>query len=685
MVTDDCERGFQAALAVHRAGRLEEAAAGYHRLLDAHPQYVPARVNLGQIYRRMGKTAEAIACYLRALDLGAGGAAVYFNLANARRDAGHWTGALEAYDHALHLAPDMVQAHCGRGIVLRRLGHRDEALAALNEAVRLNDGLWRAWSEIGEIRCAAGSREEGAVALKRGLALNPGSLTLMTRVAELDWGAGRHADAIAALRRAVALNPRRADVHINLAVCLSEAWQLGEALAMCNQALTLEPESHGALLTAGKVQVYRGEIAGGIDCVERALAVKDTEEARRSRAFACLYDDRLSAERTADIQRESVRGWPGALAAGHGSTRKRRAGKDRLTLVYLSPDLHGDHPVAQFMAPMLAAHDRQRFRIAVMHAHPGEDDISRQLAADVDQWVNISAMDDNQTAQAIRELEADVLIDLAGHTAHSRLKVLGLRPAPVQASFLGFPFTTGFAAVDYLVADPVVCPPEREDLYHEKLLRLPRCVFCLPELGELPPAAHRPGIGGVVFGNFGNLAKLSNSCLGMWVRVLRAVPDSRLMLKAGGLADEDTRRCITDRLAALGIPAGRLILRGPSPFREMLDQYRDVDIILDTRPYNGGTTTFHALAMGVPLVTLPGEAFYGRMGASILTTLGRPEWIAGNEEHFVSIAVDLAADVVTLRTKRSGLRQQLHSSPLGDHAGYVKAFEGLLDELFIDR
>ncbi len=669
---------FAAAVAAHREGRLAVALAAYQKILEQDPAYAPASINLGQLHRRLGRADLAIECYRRALEHGAGDAALWFNFGNALRDAGSDDEALAAYDRALSGNPAMAEAHLGRAIVLRRLGRDCEALAAAQAAAEGNPALWRAWREIGDLQLAAGDPAAGRQAFGRALQLNPKSLELITHVAALDWQAGQHGTAIELLRRATTLYPKRPDVKVNIAVCLSEAGLLAEALSYCEAALALDADHPGALLTAGKIHIYRGEIAAGRDDIERARAARDNEETRRCTAFAALYDERLSTGEVAEVQQAITADWPVAP-----SVFPARARRGRLTLAYLSPDLHGDHPVAQFMAPLLAAHDRRRFSIVILHAHAAEDAVSARLKADCDEWRNVAGCSDDALAELCRTLGVDVLIDLAGHTAYSRLKVFGCRPAPVQATFLGYPFTTGYRAVDYLIADEVVCPPPQAGLYSERLLYLPHCVFRVPDLGPLPDPGRLAGRE-FVFANFGNLFKYSPSCLQLWAKVLDAVPDSRMCLKAGGLGDMATVVKTIDRFAELGIDSRRLMIEGPSPFREMLDSYRKVDAILDTRPYNGGTTTFHALAMGVPVITLPGEAFYGRLGASILRALGRSEWVAGDEDDYVAIAARLAADAAHLRTGRADLRRQLLHGPLGDHAAYAAAFENLLHTAYYE-
>jgi len=232
--------------------------------------------------------------------------------------------------------------------------------------------------------------------------------------------------------------------------------------------------------------------------------------------------------------------------------------------------------------------------------------------------------------------------------------------------------------VDYLIADARVCPQAEHDLYEEKLLYLPHCVFALPDTlpDDIDPDCVHPDQR-IIFANFGNLPKLSPTSVKLFADVLKAVPDSRLLLKSGGLADTDTQQHVRGRFAAAGIADERLLLRGPSDFREMLQQYTEVDVVLDTIPYNGGTTTFHALWMGCALLTLPGRMFCGRMGASILSAAGFEQWIASDADDLLAKAKKMAADIQALRRQRGAVREQLLHSPLADHAAYVAHLESL--------
>jgi predicted O-linked N-acetylglucosamine transferase (SPINDLY family) len=281
--------------------------------------------------------------------------------------------------------------------------------------------------------------------------------------------------------------------------------------------------------------------------------------------------------------------------------------------------------------------------------------------------------------------EVDILIDLAGHTATHRLGVFAMRAAPVQATFLGYPHSTGLSTIDWLIGDGTVSPAAHAHLFSEGIAQLPGSVFCWAPVDTYPLPNPRPAKAPLVFGSFNNAMKLSPKTLALWAKVLHAVPGSKLLLKAPSLRDDSVQQRFSALLAEQGIGPDRLIFRGPSGLAEMMQAYGDVDIALDPVPYNGGTTTLQALWMGVPVVTLLGENFVSRMGASFLRTLGKPDWVAEDEAGYVAAAVALAAKRVSLRKERAALRDQMMTSPLCDITTYTVQFEQLLEQMWMKR
>jgi predicted O-linked N-acetylglucosamine transferase (SPINDLY family) len=346
--------------------------------------------------------------------------------------------------------------------------------------------------------------------------------------------------------------------------------------------------------------------------------------------------------------------------------------RDMLRIGYLSADFRR-HSVAYFFEPLLTHLDRSRFECVCYAAMENPDAVTERLEAASDQWRWVAGMDDTQLAAQIREDGIDIVVDLSGHTAGNRLLALQRRPARIQATWLGYPNTTGMSSVDYRIIDDITDPPDTVVFSTEKLAPVEDGFLCYqppsdaPEVAPLPALSH----GRVTFGSFNNLRKVTPAVIALWARVLAGVDGSRLLLKARSLGDAPTAQHYRDM--------ERVELRGPvAEPAGHLDSYRDVDIALDPFPYNGTATTCEALLMGVPVVTLCGNRHAGRVGASLLTQVGLTELIAEDVDGYIETAVALATDRERLAGLRAGLRARMAASPLCDRAGFARHMEAAL-------
>ena len=288
----------------------------------------------------------------------------------------------------------------------------------------------------------------------------------------------------------------------------------------------------------------------------------------------------------------------------------------------------------------------------------------------------------------IRADALDVLIDLAGHTASNRLPMLARRVAPVQITYLGYPNTTGVRAIDYRFGDEITDPSGQADaLATEKLVRFAPCAWTYAPSPVAPPVAFPPCLaqGSITFGSFNNFAKVTDEMLHAWAQILARVPGSRLLLKASGLAEAAVNEPLRRRLRAAGIADDRVELLSHTPdTASHLSLYARMDIALDTSPYNGTTTTCEALWMGVPGVTRQGDRHAARVGASLLTAIGHPEWIATTPEQYIETAATLASDPARLSAIRASLRAELSASDLLNHAAQARRFGVALRECWQD-
>ncbi len=357
----------------------------------------------------------------------------------------------------------------------------------------------------------------------------------------------------------------------------------------------------------------------------------------------------------------------------HGKMAKGK----KLRIGYISPDFRL-HAAAYFFTPLLRDYDREHFEVFVYMAGRS-DEVTRRFKAFSVCWRDISNMAEIQAAEIIYNDRIDILVDLSGHTQNSCLPVLAHRPAPIQISGIGYMNTTGLSAVDYFLSDKIAMPPgETPAGFTEKILRLEHSHLCyqpetvrkMPETGRIPPSEKN---GYITFGSFNNFSKVSKETLLLWREILEHVPDSKMIIKGKICSIPAGREILSQRLERIGIDMDRIELRPYSP--DYLEQYRDVDIALDTMPYTGGLTTCEALYMGVPVITLAGRTHGERFGSSILTNAGLGELVAASEMEYVNKVCRLAESRDLLRKLHGGLRETLRESRLMDSCGYMRELE----------
>ena len=359
---------------------------------------------------------------------------------------------------------------------------------------------------------------------------------------------------------------------------------------------------------------------------------------------------------------------------------------------FVSADLR-DHSVSYFALPLIERLSELGHSLAGYYNFAGEDEVTAQYKSRMDHWHLIRGKPDEEVASFISADEVDVLVDLSGHTSGHRLPVFFQRPAPLQLTWLGHPATTGLSAVDARITDPIADPQGADARYSEQLIRLDD-VFCVyrplvknPSARQHPdsPVQAPPALknGYITFGSCNTISKCSDTTIRIWSRVLSSVEHSKLFLESPGLQNASLARFVLARFAAHGITPDRIIMKG----RNRDHQYRvynEIDVALDTTPLNGGTTTFDLLWMGVPMVTLAGEIFSGRMGASLLTNLGRDQWIAQSEEEFVELAANIADSVSTLSADRQMQRELMEASPLMDELNFAAQFSARVTSVLQD-
>jgi len=567
------------------------------------------------------------------------------------------------------------------GVWRLNAGDAQGAVAALSGLLDIRPVRFGSMMYLGEALLRTGNIPAAEKAFSRAsLSPNPDFLlTLSSRVyAHNYWQ-----EAIDVLNKALDLRADSVPILLALAKIQSEVYALADCRESLRRIQVLAPDNPEARLLAAGLQGRMGDAKGHLATLQTAYESGGDPLSRlaSSVAMTSLYHDEWQPADVAGLHRRLCAPIEASVMRKTDFANARTASR-RLRIGYVTGDFHRQHPVNIFMLPVLLRHDHEQFEICVYHTGTMHDEYTRQAKSCADRWLEAAVLDDTVLRQTIVDDGVDVLVDLAGHTSTHRLGVFAMRAAPVQATFLGYPHSTGLSTIDWLIGDATVSPAEHALLFSEGIAQLPGSVFCWAPVDEYPLPPPRKADAPVVFGSFNNAMKLSPKTIDLWSRILQAVPDSLLLLKAPSLRDAAVQARFAGLFADRGIARERLILRGPSGLAEMMQEYGDLDIALDPTPYNGGTTTLQALWMGVPVVALTGGNFVGRMGASFMATLGQPDWVASDEEGYIGAAARLARDCVALRNGRALLRQQIAASPLCDIRTYVADFENLLHKMW---
>ncbi|HZL38653.1 MAG TPA: tetratricopeptide repeat protein [Pseudolabrys sp.] len=676
---------FASAVQHHQAGRLAEAEACYRRVLAAQPDHADAAFNLGVALRQLGKAGEAIAAYAQALRIKPDYPEAHYNLGNALMAPGNADEAITAYTQALRINPDHAQAaanlgvaYSNRGVVLMEQNKYDEAASAFGQSLALKPDHAEAHYNLGNLRKRQGRLVDAAAAYALALRINPNLIEAHSNLGNTFAELGRYDEAVAAHRAAIALKPDLAEVHYNLGNALKEQSRLGDAASAYRRAIGLNPNYADAYANLGIVLMEQGRLDEAASAFAQATALKPDDTVALSNRLVCLnYDDSQTSDRLLAAHREWDERYA-APASRPGAYANDRAPGRRLKVGYVSPDLRA-HSVAYFLTPLLENHSKQAVEVFCYAGVVRPDAVTAHLRGVADHWCSTVAMPDDALAERIRTDGIDILIDLAGHTAHNRLRVFARKPAPVQATWLGYPNTTGLRAIDYRLVDDVTDPRGTADaVASETLLRLANGMHCYAGLKDAPEPAPPPCVksGVVTFGSFNNLSKISAATLDVWAKLLTQMPSASLLLKGKPFADEAARNYLLAHLRERGVAAERVQLVAWLPqTTSHLALYEQIDIGLDPFPYNGTTTTCEALWMGVPVVTLRGEHHAARVGASLLGQAGLPELIAGSAEDYAAIASALAADPERLAGLRSSLRRRMMASPLCDGKSFARNME----------
>lgn len=671
-------------IALFNAGQHAEVESRARMLLTRYPDSGMAWKILGAALQLQGK--DALPALQKATELAPDNAEAHYNLAVALKMRGLLHEAVAAYRRAIRLKADYAEAHSNLGNALRELGQLEDALGSYRRALQLQPKYVDSHFNMGNALKDLGRLDEAVASYRRALELKPAFAAAHNNLGATLKDLGRFDEAVASYRRFVELEPDSPDAHNNLGAALKELGRLDDAVASYRRALQLRPTYAEAHSNLGNACKDLGRIDAALDSYRSALQHKpDLLEPYTNLLFTLNYTASLSPAECLEEARRFGRVVTGKASAPF-SAWLCDPEPERLRIGIVSGDLN-NHPVGYFLESLLAQLDSKRIELIAYPTDPKADALTARIRPCFAAWKPLSGLSDAAAARLIHADGVHVLLDLSGHTGKNRLPVFAWRPAPVQASWLGYFATTGMAEMDYLLADHMGVPEDQRKYFTETIRYLPDTRLCFSAPAIDLPVTPLPALrnGHLTFGCFQNMPKLGDAVLAVWASVLAALPDARLRLQCKQLSDAAVAAQLTARLRQHGMDPARVALHGFAPRAAYLAAHAEVDVLLDTFPYPGGTTTCEALWMGVPTLTLAGDTLLARQGACLLSAAGLPDWIANSTADYIERAVALTADLPRLAALRAGLREQARGSALFDAPRFARNLENELWAMWQDQ
>lgn len=687
----------------HRAlGQLPQASNDCRQALGIDPDAVPALTEQALIQRHAGQLHEAEQTYRHALTRAPDNALLHHNLANLLQRRQALAEAEAHYRRALALAPQLAEAHTELGRLLQATGQPVQALQCYAAALQVRPDFTPAWELLWaaqaqghpvdalhalhkDVNGRAASAHQLVLMAQAALRLDPDNLLGHYTLGVAQTQLGESDKALSSLQRVVDEAHQHEVViqalymqtrcHMHLGQ-ISRAGQV--ARAMLDRSANDDERSRAWLLLAA-THIEAGRVADALAIYRRAqeIAPPDLHLPMGISLCACSnYDPAIGAQQQLEQARTQLAPlnqpsqWP-PLANAPDPERPLRVG-------YISGDLRL-HSCAYFLLPLLARHNPHQFTVYAYNTNAHEDHVTAKLKSHVAHWRQVAQMDDETLIDQIQQDSIDILVDLSGLTDGHRAAALARKPAPLIINWLGYLGTTGISAIDYRLTDPWIDGDGAEALATEKPLRLNRPYLCYvpadvapAQVGPLPMLSN----GYPTFGSFNARTKLSDACLALWCEVLQAIPQARLLIKSKAWADAPLRDALLAQVAQHGIDPQRVELRAwEHSTANHLEAYNEVDVCLDSFPYNGVTTTCEASWMGVPVVSLVGETFASRQGLSLLTAMGLPDHAAHTTQAFVTRCQALVADSAALAALRMGMRERMGSSALMNTHDFARQVE----------
>lgn len=625
--------------------RVKDALNAFENALEINPNFAEAWSNKGVALDNLNLYDEALISFDKALLINSQFATAWFNRGNTFLKIKQYKQSISSYDTAVSINPQYVEAWYSLGNALLMDGQYEQSIASYDNALKINPRFAEAWSNRGNALLKIKIYAQSIASFEKALEISP-----LLAEAWLNRGNAlveikKYELSLASYEKALEVNPQLAEAWSNRGYILINLCQFKKAEASYREAIRLDPE----LLTARSDRLFNMNYLEALNLEEAVSEAK-------------IYGSKVSSKSIPKFANWNV-----------------PFDNEKIRIGFVSGDL-ANHPVGYFLESLVEFLDPSQFELYAFPTRSLIDDLTHRIKPFFTEWTPIYDFSDFDAAKVIHQKGIHILFDLSGHSAYNRLPVFSYKPARVQVSWLGYFATTGLPEMDYFLGDIHMSPDTEANHFTESIWKLPETWLCLKphSLGfsnsELPAIAN----GFVTFGSLGNLSKMNDQVVATWASLLHKIPKSKLLLKSKQLADVSQIDMVQKRFGKLGIPKESLILEGPTAWDAYLKAYRRVDIVLDTFPYPGGTTSIDALCMGVPVLTVKGDRFLSRLGQSIAINAGNLDWIANDLNDYVKKAVEFSSDLERLVYLRSTLRARVLKSPLFDTNRFAKNFSDAL-------
>lgn len=653
------------ALEHAKRGQREQSLTLLQKVCNEDPSNTAANFFFGIGLFEIGQFEASITYLEKANTLKPGWDDALSSLASAYNQTGQANKALEAIDKAIAANPNKAHSYSLKAVILNNLYKPEEGAYFARQALKIDPDFKQAYVNLGACLDAMGQSDEAISCFDKAVALDPNYAIAYRELGASCLLTGRNEKRMAEL--------------------------FDKARSATDKAVQLNPHDSIAHGNRASMYTHMGFLKEGLESYVASLKIDPNQPNTRSDYLMSLhYMDNIDRQ---FLFEEHLK-WDEIHCAGINPRAKSSFRNDRnpdrtLKVGMVSAGFKA-HPVGRMIIQCLENLDAIQIEIHAYANMPEDeyDDYSKRVDACCTSWTYVERMDDQEFAQRVMDDRIDIMFDLMGHSeGGTRLPVFASRIAPVQVKWVGGLFdTSGIKEMDWLLGDNVQTPPEHDKWYTEKIYRMPHDYICydppenVPDVGALPALKN----GYITFGNLNHVAKSNDTSIRLWSKVLKAVPDSKMLLRTKGMEAEAVEKRVRDTFLSFGIEADRLIIEGGASHFEFMDTYNRIDVALDPYPYSGGLTTCEALWMGVPVITLPGDTFASRHAATHLVHAGLPDWLAEDEDGYVQMAVDRARDTERLAVLRTGLRDQVQGSTLVDGKLFATDFKAAIKEMWLN-